>query len=95
MIRKKDFKDKQFNETEKILDTELENGLKRELEKYYPSEEIIEIELLYTSHIPVDKDVKEHIKERLIDEHGFDYDDLRSIYKSDLTNNIIIELYVV
>ena len=95
MIRKKDFKDKQFSQIEKILDTELEEGLKRELEKYYPSEDIIEIELLYTSHIPVDENVKEHIKERLIDEHGFEYDDLRSIYKSDLTDNIIVGLYII
>ena len=95
MITKNDFKDKQFTDVRKILDTELEKGLKRELEKYYPSEELINIELLNTSHIPLNRDVREHIKERLIDVHGFDWEDLCSIYKMDNISNIFVRVYVV
>ena len=96
MITKEDFKNKQFNETRKILDTELENGLERELEKYFPSEEVIEIELMSTSHIPVNEDVREHIKDRLLSVHGFEYDDLYMIYKTEsAVSNIFVRVYVV
>lgn len=95
MITKNDFKNKQFNDARKILDTELEEGLKRELEKYYPSEELITIELMNTSHIPVDDKVKEHIKDRLTSVHGFDYDDLYMIYKTEsIVSNIFVKVYV-
>lgn len=95
MITKNDFKIKQFTDIRKILDTELEEGLKRELEKYYPSDEEIIIELMNTSHIPVSDDVREHVKDRLINVHGFDWDDLYSIYKmEDNTTNIFVRVYV-
>lgn len=96
MITKNDFKSKQFSETRKILDTEIEKGLKRELEYYYPSEERIDVVLLNTEHVPINDDVKEYIKDRLINVHGFDWDDLYSIYKpEDNTGNIIVGIYVV
>ena len=95
MITKNDFKNKQFSETRKILDTELENGLKRGLEKYYPADETIIIELKNTSHIPVSDEVREHIKDRLINVHEFDWDDLYTIYKTESnTSNIFLKVYV-
>ena len=95
MITKEDFKNKQFSETKNILDIELEEGLKRELEYYYPSAEVIIIELKNTSNVPITDEVKEHIKDRLINAHNFDWDDLCSIYKMDNISNIFVRVYVV
>lgn len=93
---KDDFKSKQFSEIKEIIDIELENGLKRELETYYPKDEMINIELLNTTHIPLNSNVRERIKERLVNVHGFDWDDLYALYKTgDTEGNIIVRVYVI